>query len=525
MTSRVLASSLALALLGFLLGWPAQAVPDAPVGPTDAPSLQDHAAHPARLVLAGAHLPDREPLAVPLGTQGWVTVLREGFEGTFPGATWTLNGNPTWGKKTYRSHEGSASAYAAGGGKAAVNPPGPYPANMNAWMAAGPFDLSACTEAELHFYYWTKSQSETDITFAGASTDGTNYVGYYWEGDEASRCDGWCSEVYDLTDMGDLGNLCGKPRVWIAFVFQSDAATSNEGTYLDDIWLRAQTAAECPGAAETVYFTGRDNENNSHTGTPDNDVFSGNTECLFNSNPLTPIEFNIAIPTLPDFTSAQLSLYAYDVDEQGKTGYQPEVDEVFFNSHLAGTLTGWNNTWSTSVFNLTPAWVRQGNNLVVVRINKHYPNSSDTWCTAIDWGQIVLDLGDGTASIRSAANDKSCYAPGDTVRISVEVDTTLAQQEVRVETTILDPGNVTVASASRTLITRGAKDDAFTEALVLPTDAVAGAYRKQVIVYDTCSDTQNAIWTHVATVDPAGCSLTPTPEPFPLYVPLLNRAS
>lgn len=551
MKCRRLVNSLLLGLLAVSAGWPAQAGPAAPDVSPDRPSSQSPTLRPARMVLEGARVGHQELVSLPLGAQGWVTVLREGFEGTFPGTTWKTSGNPTWGRETYRSHGGSAGAYCTRGGSAAVDPPGPYPPNMNAWMSSGPFDFSTCTEAELYFYYWTKSQSDKDITFAGASTDGSNFVGYYWDGDEASRCDGWCSGAFDLTKMGDLGNLCGKPRVWIAFVFQSDATTSGEGSYLDDIWLRLQTAAECPGAAETVYFAGRDNENNEHTGSPDNDVFSGNTECLFNANPVTPIEFNVDIPSLSSFSSAQLSLYAWDVDEQGKQGYLPEVDEVLVNGHLVGTLTGWNNVWSTSVFNLNPSWVSQGHNLVEVRINKHYPNSPDTWCTSIDWGQIVLDHGNGAASIRSAASDKGCYIPGEITHITVEVDTSLSQQEVRVEASIIDPGNSTVASADRTLVTRGSQNDSFTVPLSLPTAAVPGVYRQQLIVYDTCSDTQNAIWTDDFIVDPAGCAPTPTATPsrtpthtatpsptpsssptgtattasFPRYMPLLVRAS
>ena len=280
--------------------------------------------------------------------------------------------------------------------------------------------------------------------------------------------------------------------------------------------------------AGATFITTDDNENNAHTGSPDNDMYSTNPECLFNDNPVTPIEFNIVVPSLPSFTTAQLSLYAYDVDEQGVPGYQPEMDEVYFNGNLAGTLTGWTDTWSTSVFNINPAWVRQGNNLVEVHVNVLYPNppeNRETWCTSINWGQLVLDHGAGVAFIRKAALDRDCYIPGQTIGVFVEVDTTLASQEVTVETNILDPNGVTRAATARTFTTRDAEDDSFTESLTLPADAPTGTYTAQVIVYDAATMAQQDIWTDQFRVDPACGAITPvitetpTPTPTPTVTP------
>jgi hypothetical protein len=36
-----------------------------------------------------------------------------------------------------------------------------------------------------------------------------------------------------------LGNLCGQPQVWVAFVFSSDDSITYQGTYVDDVILRA----------------------------------------------------------------------------------------------------------------------------------------------------------------------------------------------------------------------------------------------------------------------------------------------
>lgn len=276
--------------------------------------------------------------------------------------------------------------------------------------------------------------------------------------------------------------------------------------------------------AGATFITTDDNENNAYTGSPDNDMYSTNPECLFNDNPLTPIEFNIVVPSLPSFTTAQLSLYAYDVDEQGEVGFEPEVDEVYFNGNLVGTLTGWTDTWSTSVFSINPAWVRQGNNLVEVRVNVLYPDppeNRETWCTSINWGQLVLDQGAGVAFIRSAALDRKCYVPGQTIGVFVEVDTTLASQEVTVEINILDPNGVTRAATTRTFTTRDAEDDSFTESLTLPGDAPTGTYTAQVIVYDAATMAQQDIWTDQFLVDPSCGTVTPviTDTPTPTASP------
>ena len=284
----------------------------------------------------------------------------------------------------------------------------------------------------------------------------------------------------------------------------------------------AGVSAQATGA---TFITTDDNENNDHTGAPDNDMHSANPECLFNDNPVTPIEFNIVAASLPSFTTAQLSLYAWDVDEQGEVGYEPEVDEVYFNGHLVGTLTGWNDTWSTSVFQLSPSWVRQGNNLVEVRINKHYPNDHDTWCTAIDWGQLVLDRGGGEAFIKETSLDRECYIPGQTVGIFVEVDTTAASQEVEVEINILDPNGVTRAATSRRFTTYDADVDSFVEPLTLPTDAPTGPYTAQVIVYDAASMAQQDIWIGHFVVDPNCGTITPVITDTPTARPTATHTA
>ncbi len=170
---------------------------------------------------------------------GWTNIMTEGFEGAFPGTEWTLDGDPTWDETSYRAHSGSWSGYCADGGSNRVDPPGPYPNNVRAWMVYGPFNLSDATDAELLFSHWTKTEPNYDYLFVGASINGANFYGTGYGGDWASTCGGWCEEEnFDLTDVYTLGNLCGQSQVWIAFKFHSDSSNTYEGSYLDDITLR-----------------------------------------------------------------------------------------------------------------------------------------------------------------------------------------------------------------------------------------------------------------------------------------------
>ncbi|MEJ2637847.1 MAG: CARDB domain-containing protein, partial [Calditrichia bacterium] len=179
---------------------------------------------------------------------GWTSLMEENFEGSFPADNgwdryYNSNSNEegygyTWDDHTYRPHSGSYSGWCADinlTGKIDLNPPGPYPDDLNSWMIYGPFDLTNAIDAELLFYYWNESETDHDWFGWYASTDASHFYGTRVSGDQSS----WTYNNFDLTDVYTLGNLCGEPEVWIAFIFSSDASVSYEGTYVDDIVLQA----------------------------------------------------------------------------------------------------------------------------------------------------------------------------------------------------------------------------------------------------------------------------------------------
>ncbi len=173
---------------------------------------------------------------------GWTDIMTEDFEGSFPGS-WSVfdnisgSGEYLWGKRDCRPHSGSYSGWAVGGGPdgASLSCGANYPLNTKPWMIYGPFDLSSASDAELIFWYWHFTETVYDKLFWGASINGTNFYGVSSSGDSG----GWNERNFDLTNVYYLGDLTGRPQVWIAFVFTSDLnLTYPEGVYLDDIVLR-----------------------------------------------------------------------------------------------------------------------------------------------------------------------------------------------------------------------------------------------------------------------------------------------
>jgi hypothetical protein len=179
-------------------------------------------------------------------TLTWYNIKDEDFEGEWPN-DWELTGSPTWADEFNRYYEGDYSGWCAASWYWA---PGPYDNNMNAWMKYGSFDLSDASDAEVTFYYWNNSEYEKDYFKWLASTDEINdFSGYRLSGNS----NGWQSMNFDLTNVPNLGNLCGESQVWIAFVFSSDEQNTYEGAYIDDIVIKKEVETpQCDLSIESI---------------------------------------------------------------------------------------------------------------------------------------------------------------------------------------------------------------------------------------------------------------------------------
>jgi peptidyl-Asp metalloendopeptidase len=182
----------------------------------------------------------------------WQTIMSDNFEGSWPGV-WTFNnrtnGAYNWGKRSCRAYGGTGnSAWAVGGGTSGSSLAcgSYYPNGTESWMIYGPFSLGNASAGDWRFRFWLNTPLNSgDKACRFASVDGTNFYGQCTTGYL-----NWGEWTYDLTNVYTLGNLLGKPQVWIAFWWWSDGSTNQpEGAYYDNVTLRKCTAMSCPAPA------------------------------------------------------------------------------------------------------------------------------------------------------------------------------------------------------------------------------------------------------------------------------------
>ena len=197
----------------------------------------------------------RTPTFTPTATGcagGWVTIKQEDFEGAFPNQ-WQVRDNVAahgeyyWGKRNCRPFAGSYSGWGVGGGadgsRLACN--SNYPDYTQGWMVFGPFSLAGATAAELTFKLWLNTESCCDYVARTASVNGSDFYGWFTRGNSQ----GWIDRTLNLADVPTLGNLLGRPQVWIALIFGSDSSIHfPEGGYVDNIVLRKG----CPASSTEV---------------------------------------------------------------------------------------------------------------------------------------------------------------------------------------------------------------------------------------------------------------------------------
>ncbi|MBU2601749.1 MAG: cell wall-binding repeat-containing protein [Actinobacteria bacterium] len=176
----------------------------------------------------------------------------DGFEGGM--ARWKLLGDPTWGPSSYTSRSGARSAYCAG---SSIPAPGPYANHMNAWMIAGPFDLTDSTVAALEYDALLDTEAGYDWFFAGVSIDGVDFFGESGTGQSSF----WSHRNLDLSALPDNSggflDYSAQPKVWVAFVFESDGMGTDRGVWVDEVRLIAEQSPVTPVPVITSIDPGR----------------------------------------------------------------------------------------------------------------------------------------------------------------------------------------------------------------------------------------------------------------------------
>ena len=87
-------------------------------------------------------------------------------------------------------------------------------------------------------------------------------------------------------------------------------------------------------------------------------------------------------------TSAQLSIYAFDVDEE-----RGETLSIFLNGAFIGKVSGTDNSWNTSVFEVRKELLVKGENKIHFVISDSSQKGTIKWSGKVGWGQILIDGG------------------------------------------------------------------------------------------------------------------------------------
>ena len=130
-------------------------------------------------------------------------------------------------------------------------------------------------------------------------------------------------------------------------------------------------------------------------------------------------------------SSATLTLRVHDVDEEAG-----ELDKVYLNGTYLGYLSGTNDMWSTTSFDVSGVVIYGGDNTVQICIDPDGGEAS-TWVAEIDWGQILVDGGSA-----EDAEILSINASGEWNAISVSTTVQASNTDTfRLELNLLDSTN------------------------------------------------------------------------------------
>lgn len=166
------------------------------------------------------------------GSQGLVAVVSEGFEGTFPPNGWSSTGH--WDKSTCQASSGASSAWIEGGAadRTCTGVDSIYHPSEEAILRYGPFDLSDALTATLTFDLWLW-QAQGDTFVWGASIDGAAFHGITATDAFTTL---WAAQTLDLGAVPGLGDLRGRPAVYVGFIWQTDDfAETFSGAFIDNI--------------------------------------------------------------------------------------------------------------------------------------------------------------------------------------------------------------------------------------------------------------------------------------------------
>jgi len=181
--------------------------------------------------------------------------------------------------------------------------------------------------------------------------------------------------------------------------------------------------------------------------------------------------------------SAVLTLSIYDVDETDAQSCAggPEVDMVYINGNRLGALTGANDQWSTSTFNVDTAYV-QKNNTILIDTDS---TGTGCWWVKCDWGELIINGGEEEEEMRidSMETDKKAYQLGQNIQLTVIVSSDIDADGVRLEMNLHNPAGVNVDGASANFNLPKGGSHTVQQSLYIPSDDEVGIYTIVAILH------------------------------------------
>jgi subtilisin family serine protease len=153
-------------------------------------------------------------------------------------AGWTSGGAlNTWAVRSAPAMSGSSVL--------AVSPDDRYADDTDSWVMSPPLNLSAAAACQLGFQLIGSSESGRDSLFVEVSTDSTVWSILPVKVGGDIRYNGISGSIpYWTTATVDLGRWDGTAQCYVRFRFSSDAANTNTGFFIDNLFLSAASAAD-----------------------------------------------------------------------------------------------------------------------------------------------------------------------------------------------------------------------------------------------------------------------------------------
>jgi hypothetical protein len=180
---------------------------------------------------------------------GWVLLVQQGFEGTFPSGSWIRGAESgfdtaAWEDVNKRAYEGSWSAHCAAYGNSDWSTTNVhYHNNMQTWMEYQNLNLSGYNVAKITFKLWRNLESNYDwvtIFLKDSSGNWHNMKAPSYQNvmPSSSNPYGYTGNTQSWTQYEVDLSTYAYGTVNIQILFKSDATfvpTGESGAYIDDI--------------------------------------------------------------------------------------------------------------------------------------------------------------------------------------------------------------------------------------------------------------------------------------------------